>query len=67
MKAATAKGKYQDDCEDVMMAAAQTSNDKRENARKEREKKQEEDKQEASKQAMIDAGQKSRERRKNKK
>ncbi|GJC80901.1 hypothetical protein ColLi_03739 [Colletotrichum liriopes] len=60
------EGKYQDDCEDAMMAAGQSSREKRIKAKDERDKKNEDDKQEASKQAMFDAGQSSRDKRKKK-
>ncbi|KAF4446301.1 hypothetical protein F53441_10051 [Fusarium austroafricanum] len=61
------EGKYQDDCEDAMMAAGESSRDKRNKAKEEQERKEEADKQEASKQAMFNAGQTSRDRRRNKK
>ncbi|KAF5010568.1 hypothetical protein FDECE_3281 [Fusarium decemcellulare] len=60
------EGKYQDDCEDAMVAAGDSSKDKRARAKEEREKKEEADKQEASKQAMFNAGNSSRDRRRNK-
>lgn len=61
------EGKYQDDCEDIMIATGLSSKDKRQKAKDEKKTKKEEDKQAESKQAMLNAGQTSRDRRKNKK
>ncbi|KAF4997002.1 hypothetical protein FGRMN_4142 [Fusarium graminum] len=61
------EGKYQDDCEDAMIATGESSKDKRAKARAAREKEEEAAKQEATKQAMFNAGQNSRDRRRNKK
>jgi hypothetical protein len=60
------EGKYQDGCEDALIAAGQSSQDKRKKAKEEKAKKDEEDRQVGTKQAMFDAGQASRERRKKK-
>ncbi|KAG5744270.1 hypothetical protein H9Q69_009682 [Fusarium xylarioides] len=60
------EGKYQDDCEDAMIATGDSSKNKRDKAKKEKEEAEEAAKQEASKQAMFDAGRTSRERRKKK-
>ncbi|GJC98217.1 hypothetical protein CH63R_09208 [Colletotrichum higginsianum IMI 349063] len=60
------EGKYQDDCEDAMMAAGESSKEKRAKAKDESDQKKEAEKQEASKQAMLDAARSSRDRRKKK-
>lgn len=60
------EGKYQDDCEDLMITAGERSKEKRERARKEKErekKKAQEEKEYASKQAMFEAGERSRQKR----
>ncbi|KAH8201104.1 hypothetical protein TruAng_004731 [Truncatella angustata] len=61
------EGTYQDDIEDMMIAAGQTSKDRRKKAKEEKDKKIEGNKQEASKQVMFNAGQSSHDRRKGKK